>query len=408
MKKKYDIIIGGGGVIGLTIAIALAEQGLSVAIVDDKPPTTEDKVKFDGRAYALSSATVKMLSVLGIWKELVKTAQPILDMKVSEGKAGKGASPFFMHFDHKDMDSGPIGYMVEDRFLKQILLNKLFSNKSISKFYGAKIVDQEINQGIIEVHFENKTSIAAKLLVGSDGRTSMIGERSGIKRNTFDYQQTSIVCAVSHEKDHLGEAHQFFMPAGPLAILPLQNNISSIVWTEQNQKADQLKKISDKKFYDELKIRFGGFRGKISLEGQRYFFPLSLSISKTLISNRVALVGDAAHAVHPVAGQGLNLGMRDVASLVEIITLARRRGEDYGLENILSSYATWREFDRVTLYGFTHLINQVFSNDSPFLKTFRGIGMVAINNIPMVQRFLMREASGFGQGLPLLMSGRRI
>ena len=136
MKKKYDIIIGGGGVIGLTIAIALAEQGLSVAIVDDKPPTTEDKVKFDGRAYALSSATVKMLSVLGIWKELVKTAQPILDMKVSEGEAGKGASPFFMHFDHKDMYSGPIGYMVEDRFIKQILLNKLFSNKSISKFSG--------------------------------------------------------------------------------------------------------------------------------------------------------------------------------------------------------------------------------------------------------------------------------
>ena len=408
MKKTYDIIIGGGGIIGSVTALALAEQGFCVALVDEMPTNKETGLKFDGRAYAFSLTTVKMLRVLGIWKDLVNTAQPILDVKVSDGIAGSGASPFYMHFDHRDMESGPIGYMVEDRFLRRMLYKRLMSNKKVVTFFGSKILNQAVKPGHIEVRFEDSSIILGKILIGSDGRRSLIGERSGIKRNIYNYRQTSIVCSVSHEKDHLGEAHQFFMPAGPLAILPLKNNISSIVWTEKNVKADQLKTLTDESFLEELKLRFGNFRGRLSLEGKRFFFPLELSISKRLVSERVALIGDAAHAVHPLAGQGLNLGMRDVASLVEIITLAHRCGEDYGRLDVLNRFSNWRDFDRLILYSFTHIINKIFSNDSIVLRTLRGIGMTTINNTPIIRKSLMKEASGLGHELPLLMLGRPI
>lgn len=408
MKETYDIIIGGTGIIGSVMALALAEQGLKIVLVDETPNQAKHNLKFDGRAYALSLSTFKMLSVLDVWKDLAKSVQPILDIKVSDGRVGQGASPFYMHFDHRDMECGPIGYMVEDRFLRNILLEKLSACRSVSTIFGSRIVSQRINSGQIEIKLENNFVISGKLLIGSDGRKSTIAERSGIKRNVSNYGQTSLVCAVSHDLDHLGEAHQFFMPPGPLAILPLKERRSSIVWTEKNETADQIKNFSDKEFLDELIIRFGNFRGQIRLEGKRYSFPLSLSISKSLVSNRVALVGDAAHALHPVAGQGLNLGMRDVASLAEIIILAGRRGEDYGMSDVLSRYSTWREFDRLTLYSFTHVVNKLFSNESVILRALRGIGMGTINNVPHLRKILMMEASGLGNDLPLLMSGRKI
>ncbi len=408
MNKAYDIIVGGGGNIGLVMAAASAYQGLNVALVDEGVSNILKNSQFDGRAYALSPATIKMLNVLGIWKELVDSAQPILSMKVSDGIAGSGAFPFYMNFDHRDMESGPIAYMVEERFLKTALWNKVLSYKNISKIFDSKIVSQNINSGLISVHFENKSKIFGKLLVGADGRQSTVAEHSGIKRDVHNYHQTSIVCAVSHEKDHFGEAHQFFMPAGPLAILPLQNKVSSIVWTECKDNAENLKGLSSNDFLAELKTRFGSFRGRISLLSDRNFFPLSLSLSKSLVAQRVALVGDAAHAVHPIAGQGLNLGMRDVASLVEILTVARRCGEDIGSIDVLSRYSAWRDLDRLTLSSFTHIINKAFSNDNLILRMCRGIGMGVINRMPKLRGSLMNEASGQGNDLPVLMSGRPI
>ena len=408
MKKKYDIIIGGGGIIGSMMALALADQGLKIVLIDENPVSLEKNLDFNGRAYAISLSTFQMFCRLKLWDNLSRSAQPILDMKVSDGIAGLGASPLHMHFDHREMESGPIGYMIEDRFLRHALMEKLLSNKTISTFFKNKIVSQKLNSGHIELRLQDKSTIIGKILIGSDGRRSMIAERSGIKRNVHNYGQTSLVCGVAHERDHFGEAHQFFMPAGPLAILPLISGRSSIVWTEKSELADEIKMLSDKDFLEELQVRFGDFRGRVCLKGKRYAFPLSLSIAKSIVSQRVALIGDAAHALHPVAGQGLNLGMRDVASLAEVITLALRRGEDFGAPYVLSRYSDWREFDRLTLCGVTHTVNKLFSNNSVALRALRGVGMAVINNVPMFRTRLMREASGLSNDLPSLMSGRNI
>ena len=408
MEKTYDIIIGGSGIVGSLMALALADHGLKIALIDANPVNLKTEIDFDGRAYALSLSTFNMLSSLKVWDDLSESIQPILDIKVSDGIAGQGASPFYMHFDHREMESGPIGYMVEDRNLRQVLIDRLIANKTISTFFENKIVNQTVLPGYIKLSLETGSTVLGKILIGADGRTSKVAERSGITRNFYNYKQTSLVCAVSHEQDHFGEAHQFFMPSGPLAILPLRNSRSSIVWTEKSELADQISELSNKEFLKELQIRFGDFRGKIGLQGKRYSFPLSLSIAKDIAAERVALIGDAAHSLHPVAGQGLNLGMRDVASLAETIILALRRGEDFGASDVLSRYASWREFDRLMLYGGTHTVNKLFSNHSLALRALRAFGMAAINKLPILKRGLMREASGLGDDQPSLMAGKKI
>ena len=408
MKETYDVIIGGVGIVGAMMALSLADSGLKVAVIDEVATAPKKSSNFDGRAYALSPSTFRMLSCLKLWNDLATDVQPILDIKVSDGLAGLGASPLHMHLDHREMEEGPIGFMVEDRYLRKVLLDKLIVSRQIDKIFRTSIINQKILPGYVEIELSNNKIITTKILVGSDGRQSKIASNAGIKRTIYDYNQTSLVCAVSHEHDHFGEAHQFFMPNGPLAILPLTQNRSSIVWTETNVVAQRIAQLGNKEFLKELKYRFGDFRGQIFLEGKRYSYPLSLSMSDKIYSNRVALIGDAAHALHPVAGQGLNLGMRDAASLAEILIFANRRGEDIGSLAVLKRYSSWRQLDRALLSGFTHTVNKLFSNDSLILRAVRDLSMATINKIPFLRRSLMAEASGLEGDLPLLLRGKRI
>ena len=408
MQNSYEVIIGGGGLIGSLMAIALADYGIRTALIDTQEIKRTNNKIFDGRAYALSLTTSRFLSALNIWENVRGKTTPILDIKVSDGCAKIGASPFFMHFDHREIDEGPMGFMLEDRFLRAELYSKVLRSPLIHYFPSSMIIHQKPSLGHVEVQLDNSKMLQGKLLIGSDGKSSSIGKNAGIQRINYDYDQVSLVSAVKHEISHNGEAHQFFMPSGPLAILPLPGDRSSIVWTEQKSIAERINNLSEEKYLSELKLRFGDFRGEIGLDGKRFSYPLSLSVSQKVISKRIALIGDAAHSLHPVAGQGLNLGIRDVASLIEVLVNAARVGEDIGSCNVLNRYSVWRNFDRTSLYIVTHSVNRLFSNDNIFLRAARDLGMGAIEKSPFLKRGLIRNATGLAGDLPTMMKGKKI
>jgi 2-octaprenyl-6-methoxyphenol hydroxylase len=249
---------------------------------------------------------------------------------------------------------------------------------------------------------------AARLLVGCDGRESRVAARAGIGRVGWDYGQTSLVCAIAHAEPHHGVAHQFFMPEGPLAILPLPGNRSSIVWTEARDRAETIAALPDAEYLALVRPRFGDLYGEIALEGARYSYPLGLSLATRFAAERVALVGDAAHGIHPLAGQGLNLGLRDVAALAETLVAARRRGQDIGASDVLGAYERWRRFDASMLAAATDGINRLFSNDNPLLRLGRDLGLGLVNRLPALRRGLIREAAGLTGDLPRLLQGRPI
>ncbi len=243
------------------------------------------------------------------------------------------------------------------------------------------------------------------MVAGCDGRTSGTAKRAGIKRTTIDYQQTGLVCAIDHEKPHNGIAHQFFMPPGPLAILPLTGNRSSIVWTESTENAQRINNLDDAGYLEALRPRFGDFLGQISLSGLRFSYPLMLTLAQSFTGNRLVLVGDAAHGMHPIAGQGLNAGLRDIAALTEVLTLARRRGEDFARSDVLARYQQWRRFDTAALALATDSVNRLFSNDNKLLRIGRDLGLGLINQMPALRRGFIREAAGLTGELPRLMRG---
>jgi len=247
--------------------------------------------------------------------------------------------------------------------------------------------------------------VSGRLIVGADGRQSGTGQRAGVRRTEWDYPQTALVCAIGHEKPHGGVAHQLFLPAGPLAILPLTGNRSSIVWSERTGLAQEINALSDADYLTVLRPRFGDFLGEISLAGARFTYPLGLTVANRFVADRVALVGDAAHGMHPIAGQGLNAGLRDVAALAHVIGHAVRRGEDFASPQVLARYEQWRRFDTATLLTATDLFNRLFSSDNPILRAGRDLGMAAINTMPAARRTFIREAAGLNGDLPDLMAG---
>ena len=405
MTHDTDILIVGGGLNGPSMALALAASGLRVTIVDALPRPTRDMAGFDGRSYALALASTRVLGAIGVWDRVAGHAQPMLQIKASDGRAGTGAGPFFLHFDHAELDEGPMGYMLEDRFLRPALLAAMDDCPTITQIDGARVVAQQITDSAATVTLDDGRSLTARLLVGCDGRDSPTAARAGIKRTGWDYGQTGLVCAIEHDKPHDGIAHQFFMPAGPLAILPLPGNRSSIVWSERTADAARIHALDDAAYLDVLRPRFGSFLGDIRLAGKRFAYPLKLTIANSFIAPRLALVGDAAHGMHPIAGQGFNFGLRDVAALAEVLTLAQRRGEDIASPLVLERYQHWRRFDTMLMAVGTDSVNKLFSNDNALLRGLRGLGMGAVTAIPSLRRGFMRNAAGLTGDMPRLMRG---
>jgi 2-octaprenyl-6-methoxyphenol hydroxylase len=407
MAHDADILIVGGGLNGPCLALALAQAGFTSAVIDALPEEKRTRRDFDGRSYALALASVRMLDALGLWDELEDHAQPILEVKASDGRAGEGAAPFFLHFDHTEIEEGPMGHMIEDRHLRRALIAAMDGEMRIAHLPGSEVVAQS-TEGAAQATLADGRTLTGRILVGADGRRSGTARRAGIRRTGWDYGQTALVCAIAHERPHNGIAHQFFMPAGPLAILPLPGNRSSIVWSERTERAAEIAALDDDAYLEALRPAFGDFLGKIELAGERYSYPLSLSIAERFVADRLALVGDAAHGVHPIAGQGLNLGLRDVAALAEVLTEAKRRGEDIARTDVLARYQTWRRFDTTAMAVATDAFNRLFSNDNAALRTLRDLGMGAVQAVPGLRRRFIREAAGLTGDVPRLLQGKAL
>lgn len=405
MEYDTDIAIIGGGLNGPVLALALAQAGQRVTLIDALGVTVRKGAKFDGRSYALALTSVRMLQGLGIWDAVAGHAQPMLEIKVTDGRAGEGPSPMFMHFDHAEIEEGPMGHMVEDRHLRRAVLAAVNAEPLVTQLNRQTVVAQDVDNAGVTLRLASGKTLRARLAIGADGRGTGTGTRAGIKRVEWGYGQTALVCAIKHKMPHGGVAHQFFMPPGPLAILPLTDNRSSIVWSESTDTAAAIHALPDAEYLEVLRPRFGSFLGEISLAGGRHTYPLGLSLAHSMIAPRVALIGDAAHGVHPIAGQGLNAGLRDVAALAQVIADAQRRGEDIGSEAALARYQEWRRFDNAALALATDSFNRLFSNDNSLVRIARDLGMAAVNALPGLRRGFIREAAGLTGELPRLMRG---
>ena len=403
-----DILIVGGGLNGCALALALAGAGFSVALIDSQRVEPAGADGFDGRSYALALTSQRMLAALGLWGGLAADAQPILRITASDGHAHVGPSPLHLVFDHAEIEEGPMGFMVEDRHLRRALLAAIAATPAIRHLSGETVLGQSGDGPWVTVDLASGGVARGRLLVGCDGRGSGTAVRAGIGRTGWPYRQTALVCAVAHDLPHHGVAHQFFMPSGPLAILPLPGNRSSIVWTESDAQAVAIEALADADYLAVLRPRFGDFLGAVRLAGARFSYPLGLSLANAMVGTRLALVGDAAHGIHPLAGQGLNLGLRDAAALTEVLALAARRGEDVGAPAVLARYQGWRRFDTAALAAATDGVNRLFSNDNPVLRVGRDLGLGLVNAIPSLRRSLIREAAGLAGDVPRLMQGRAV
>lgn len=403
MEKTYDIVVVGGGLNGSTLALGAAKLGLRVLVIDALPDHVQVAADFDGRSYALALTSVRLLNAIGIWESIAAAAQPMLDIKVFDGAVGATPSSFFMHFDHTEIEDGPMGHMVEDRHLRPVMQRAIRAEDNITYLSNTKVDDQTLTDTGITVTCDTGDHVHAQLVIGADGRGSQTALRAGIGRTGWKYGQTALVCAIEHEHPHNGVAYQYFMPAGPLAILPLSGNRSSIVWSETHENAKIIMALDDEDYLEILRPRFGSFLGQIALAGQRFSYPLDLTMAKAFVAPRVALIGDAAHGVHPIAGQGLNAGLRDIAALCDVIQSAKERGEDFASVAVLNRYQEWRRFDNHSLAFATDSFNKLFSNDNPILRIGRDFGMGIVNAFPQVRRSFIREAAGLTGDLPRWM-----
>lgn len=341
-----------------------------------------------------------MFDGAGVWPLLADEAGPILQIRVTDG-----ASPLFLHYDHDAIGDEPFGWIVENTTIRRAIHQRLGQLPGAQVLAPARVAAIDRDADGVTATLADGRTIRAGLVVGADGRGSTIRRLAGIGVQRFGYGQSGIVTTVTHEKPHQGIAHERFLPSGPFAILPMTGNRSSIVWTERLHLADAIVGQSDEDFLAELNTRFGDFLGPVTLAGPRFHYPLTLQLADRAIDHRLVLIGDAAHGMHPVAGQGMNMGIRDVAALAEVIMDARRLGLDVGGPDVLARYQRWRRFDNMLMLGLTDVMVRLFSNDIGPLKLARDLGLAAVQAMPGAKRFFMKHAMGVVGDLPRMMRG---
>ena len=403
---RSEIVVGGAGFAGLALAIAL-RQGLGgpfTVIVAD-PALAHARSK-DPRASAIAAAARRLFEAIGVWGAVAANAQPILDMVVTDSKLDDAVRPTFLTFGGEVEEGEPFAHMIENRYLVDSLVEK-------ARLLGVELRPTSVasfaaGANSTEVRFADGETVTTRLLVGADGARSLVRDEAGIVTHGWNYDQSAIVTTVAHERDHNGRAEEHFLPAGPFAILPLTGRRCSIVWTEASGEADRIVALPDNEFHDELEKRFGLQLGEIEVVGARRAFPLGLFTARTFIGERLALVGDAAHIIHPIAGQGLNMGLRDVAALAEAIADAARLGLDPGGPDVLERYQRWRRFDTMTMGVATDGLNRLFSNHSDALRLVRDVGLGLVERMPVLKRMFIREAAGFTGDVPKLLRGEAL
>lgn len=410
-----DVIIGGGGMVGLSLALALARGGLAVVVADPVPQSAATEVQFDGRVCALSYASVRMFQALGVWDRLEKHAQPITDILVTDGRLGKEPSPFSLHFDAAEAQTNALGHIVENRHTRTALFATASTLSNLRLVAPAALTNLAYQGGGIVATLANGETVKASLAIAADGRDSPMRELMGLRIISWSYAQWGIVATVAHEKPHNGVAYEHFLPAGPFAILPMTPagpggdgnyvNRSSLVWTEKDSLAPAMMKLDDDSFAAELARRFGDHLGATKVAGPRWSYPLRFHLARGYVAPRFALAGDSAHGIHPIAGQGFNLGLKDAAALSEIILDAARLGLDIGSLDTLKKYERWRRFDSLVMSFAMDGLNRLFSNDSAPLRIMRDVGIGLVDTIGPARRFFMRHAGGDVGKLPRLMKG---
>jgi 2-octaprenyl-6-methoxyphenol hydroxylase len=402
--SRFDVIVIGGGMTGLALAAAVAGAGAPVLLVEQRalPATTE--LPFDGRVTAISRGSRRLLEGIGVWPYLAGDAQPISDIEV-----GERHSPLTVHYDHRALGGEPLGHIVENRVIRRALVRRLGELAGALKIAAPDRPGRiERRAETVEVTLASGRRLRAGLLAAADGRSSPLRDLAGIGVMRWRYDQTGIVATIAHALPHHGRAFERFFATGPLALLPMLGRRSSIVWAADNRLARELIALDDREFAAELGDRFGDRYGALELAGPRWHYPLAMTQAGRYTDRRLALVGDAARAIHPIAGQGWNLALRDVAALAELIVDARRLGLDPGGASVLARYERWRRFDSLALIGITDGLNRLFANDLFPLRLARELGLGAVERMPPLKRFFMRHAMGLLGDLPRLMRGEAL
>ncbi len=420
--NHFDVLLAGGGLTGGLAALALANSGFRVGLAEGLATDRMLDPVFDGRTTAIAYANMRLIRRLGLWPAIADHAEAIRDILVTDGhrrsRFRDGAvSPSHLHFDSRmlgrpDDEGSPLGWIVENAPFRAALFERLLDDGRVTIFAPATISDARFDEAIARLVLEDGSVLSAPLLLAADGKSSAIRSRAGIKVTRFGYGQQGLIVAVAHARAHGGFAQEYFLPGGPFAILPMTDtpdgssklpHRSSLVWTERDREAEALKQLDDAAFLEELRMRSGDYLGEIALAGPRASYPLSLTLAHTFVAPRLALIGDAARAIHPIAGQGFNLAIKDIAALVDVLTEAKRVGVDLGGMNVLENYQSWRRFDSAMLALGTDALNRLFSTDLSFLRTIRDIGIGAVNAIAPARQFFMRQAGADVGELPSLL-----